>query len=353
MAEKIQPSIWSIDKFYDWSKSKLLVYGNLSSDIAMGGGIPMGSMILVGGAQGLGKSTWSWQYAVYGNNLYNCPIFFFGPENRLKYHTLNQIRDLDKKKDTIKSINPPEIKDSSGDTIGFEKWPAEEWFEQIGTVIKNNTKSMIIVDSLGQLSSDSEMSEGVGYEDRGKSKKIESSFIRQYGDIAISNQHIVFLITQIIANTSGYGAHTSLVAANKTKFQSDFILWATHATKWQPSQKTGRILGHDINWKVDKSNIGPSKDIIVPLRYGYGIDNVLDTIRHSVSFGLISQAGAWFQIPFVNPDKPEFVDEISKDCIKLQGENKVWQWFLIRPKELKTLESSIRQKLFATTIEDI
>ena len=97
----------------------------------------------------------------------------------------------------------------------------------------------------------------------------------------------------------------------------------------------------------------PHLKITIPLRYGYGVDAIQDTVSHAINWDIIQQGGAWYTIPFVVSKKenefhyiqPEDLED-TDDLIKLQGEANIRNWFLVRPKELQLLEDTVRTKIF-------
>jgi hypothetical protein len=244
---------------------------------------------------------------------------------------------------------PPVITDKKGNVIGYKKVGSNYWWAKIGQVISENPKSVVIVDSIAALSSEKEVSEGMGYQGRGDGQKLEAQFCRKYGDIIVPNRVTVFLLTHIQANTSGYGPPVQIKAGNAVKHTADIILFGKTAEKWK--EQDGRILGHDMIYNVECSALGPPHtEMRVPLRYGTGIDVIKDIITQCINWEIIKKAGAWYTIPFTEKDgKIEFIEQSDDKEIKLlkfQGEDNIRNWLLIRPNETKILEDIIRKKIF-------
>lgn len=290
------------------------------------------------------------QWSSNAQKLYNVKVFIFPIEGRLTHQTMQQIRGLDRKKVTV--VLPPPITDKDGKIKGHIKWDAQKWWKAIGDTIVNHPNSILIVDSLSALSSEKEQSEGMGYQGRGDTQKLEAQFCRIYGDLIIQNEVTVFFITQIQANTSGYGLPIQIKAGNAIKHQADVTMFCKNVKKW--SEVDGKILGHDINITIENSGLGPPNvDISVPLRYGYGIDNPRDIIVNAINWGLIKAKGAWYYLPFAlekDAKTPPLVEitEDSNNIVKIQGEDNVWNWFnnVNHQECLNMLEQKIREKLF-------
>jgi RecA/RadA recombinase len=334
----------SATQLYEISKSRDVIPCSLSADVGLGGGIPLGSMVLIGGKTGLGKTTTSLQYAANAQKIYGSEIFFYPPEGRLTHMVLSQTRGLNR--DKMQIILPPSIEDKKGKILGHTKWPADRWWKEIIETIRNTRRSIVIVDSISSLSTEKEQSEGMGYQGRGDLQKLEAQFCRMIGDLIIPNQITVFLLAQTQANTSGYGPPIQIKAGNAIRFQSDIILVGKSVEKW--NEEDGRIRGHDMKFYVEKSALGPPNlEITIPLRYGYGIDDIKDVINHCITWNIIKKNGSWFYLPFKDEKSTEIADLPDKEGIAVQGEPKIRTWFLTRPDHLKALEQSIRNKIFS------
>jgi recombination protein RecA len=217
------------------------------------------------------------------------------------------------------------------------------------------------------------MSEDIGYQDRGASKKNESQFVRKYGESIVRNEVTAFLLAQIQANPTGYGAPTQIKVGNTIRHQADVILNGKSVDKWAPTSGE-KILGHDMVYYVEESALGsPYVEMKVPLRYGYGIDKPKDVIQHASNLDVIKLGGAWYTLPYIeveedkkksyklvileDPEDKKKEDYIVRDIatnkiikdpkiVKFQGEGNVWQWLMLNPKHLEEIEKLVREKLF-------
>ena len=354
-APKIDPEApyrISAEQLIQKTASRPVIPCTLSSDVALSGGIPLGSTVLIGGKPKLGKTTFALQNAANAQNLYGVKVFFFPAEGRLTNLTLKQVRGIKKDIDSFETIMPPPILNAKGEIMGHKKWHAGQWWDIIGETIQANPRSVIIVDSLASMTTESEMTERMGYQGRGDLQKAEAQFCRLFGDLMISNQITTFLLTHVQANTSGHGAGTIMKAGNSVKFAADVILFGNWAEKWKPHND--KILGHYIHYQVECSALGaPHGEIKMPLRYGYGIDQVKDVIEYGSNLGVVELKGAWYTFPFIDNDgKVEYkpVDEHSdKDKpVKFQGEHKAWQWLSHESNQehFKKLDDVLRERHF-------
>lgn len=349
MPTKEEPLRISADQLIETSKNRKIIPCTISLDVGLSGGIPLGSTVVVAGKSKAGKTSMCLQYGANAQNLFGSKIFFFNIEGRMSHQVLSQIQGLKTDQDSLEIIMPPAVTDKSGNIIGHTRWYAEQWWDEIGKTIQDNPNSIIIVDSIAKLSSEKEISEDMGYQDRGARQKLEAQFCRKYGDIVMPNEVTLFLLTQIQANTSGYGPMVQPKVGNAIKHQADAIMFCRKVQMWDSTD--GKPLGHDIFWNIEVSALGgPASDIKVPLRYGYGIDTLQDMIEYSIEWGIIQKKGAWMSLPFLSDDEDaELIDlnelEDKQNPVKVQGLSNIRKWFLIRPKLFEKLEHNMNEKI--------
>ena len=332
----------SLDTFIEEFKSRKIITGNISADIALGGGIPLGCTVLFGAKPKLGKSTCALQYAANAQNQFGCKVFFFGPEGRLTPTILNQIRGLKTGEDDFEIVRPPKIM-VDGEFRGYEKWHAEQWWDKVGETIQDNPGSVGIVDSISNLASEKEVSEEMGYQERGRKQAIEAQFCRKFGDIIVPNQFTLFLIAQVQANTSGYGPTLQMKAGNAMQHQADILLLGK--TKEDIKNTDGRIIGHDAHFIIAHSALGPPGEMVVPITYGYGIDNERDVLKTCIEWGMIQKAATWLRFPFKDDKDTTVLDAVTEDSPKAQGELQARAWLMNHPDHCKALELFIRSKV--------
>lgn len=363
------------DQLVESMSKREIVTCTISLDVGLGGGIPRGCTVVLFGPPKLGKTTVCLQYAANAQKQYKAKVFVFPIEGRLTNKVLGQIQNLSLDIDSFEVVMPPAIYDKKGEVVGNQKWPAEKWWDAIGETIQNNPGCVVVVDSIAQLSPEKEISEDMGYQDRGRRNQLEAQFCRRFGDMIVANRVICFLMTQIQANTSGYGAAIQPKIGNQLKHQADIILYGKSVEKWDATT-TGRILGHDMKFVVLESAMGsPFTELQVPLRYGRGIDRIKDIYTNAINWDIIVKEGAWFSIPFAEITKADgkgkekgketkTVEKIvlSKDDkekvvgtdakgekvtpFKFQGEANMYEWLSIHPKEVDELEKDVRQYIF-------
>jgi recombination protein RecA len=321
----------------------------LSSDIAMGGGIPYGCTAIVSGKEKTGKTTFCIQAAASAQQQDpDVEVYYYNKERRLTTKVLQQIKGIDASRFHI--VEPPKVTNKKGEVLGTESWTSEQWLEILGEQIKARQKCIFIFDSISSVASEKQASEGVGYMDRGASKKNETSFYQKYGDLVVGNEHVLFLVAQGYANTSGYGKSFLVKIGNSLKYMADLIMHVDKIEVWDTNKEIGRPLGHDIHWRVQESPMGPPhQDMIVPLRYGRGIDNERDILLQAINWGVVIKAGAWYKLPVDEKNKPT---EDEEKMVKCQGDVKARNYLVANPKAAEVIEKMVKEQVFLYDTDD-
>jgi recombination protein RecA len=345
MAEKEKPFRGSGQQVIDMRAARGVLKCTPAADIGFGGGIVRGGIVVIAGKSGIGKTTLALQYAANAQRDFGAKVFFFPVEGRFNDRTFKQIRNIKLDQDHFEVIAPPPIlKDK--EIVGHKKWNANQWWTIIGDTVVENPGSILIVDSISTLTSEREQAEGMGYQGRGDLQKSDAQFTRLYGDVVVPNGSTLFLLTQIQANTSGYGPPIIPKLSNSLYHQSDLVIQGKSIEKWK--EEDGRIRGHNMVYTVIK-NAGsdPYNDVTIPLRFGYGVDVAKDVVDHAVLFNIVQRDGAWYTLPFILADKDVICDSSfsKKDgkYVKLQGEAKVREFVIERPDCLKFLIEKVEE----------
>lgn len=292
-------------------------------DIGLSGGIPEGSWVIISGKEKLGKSSLALQFCAscqkeeFGSR--HC--YYLDAEGRLGSKVLSGIKGLDKDKLTV-------IKSKQGNILSAEKFLTIA--EQI---IKTEPNIVLVVDSASAMCCQSEMdSEEIKGSGRNNGPRLLAEFTRKLANVVPVQNSVVIIIQHMIANTSGYGPAFMEDGGNKIKYQADVKLRGRTFTKWEDSSK--KQIGQIATWDVVYSALGsPGATVESYIRYGIGVDVAWELIDIAIDLDLIEKAGSWLTLNF------------TKDSIKLQGQNNVWQYFMDNPEVYKDLESKIKSLL--------
>lgn len=339
MAKIPEMNYVTLDQLLERTTNRNVVSLCLGADIALGGGIPFGCSAVFAGKPKTGKTTTALQIAANAQKQYpEAELEYYNKEARLTKKVLGQIQGLDKKRTKI--IEPPEIKNKSGEVIGREAWSSEVWLHHLGESIANSKRKIMIFDSISSLASEKQLSEEVGYQDRGASKKIESSFYTKYGDLVVPNEHILIFIAQGYANTSGMGKWWVVKIGSSLMYQADLITLISKIEPFPTASKEERSLGHTAVFEIQESPLGfPDETMRIPIRYGHGIDREKDAVELGVEWGVLEKKGGGnYVLPF-----NEKIKEAKKDDnVKIRGEVKLRNYLLTEPKALEYIEEKIK-----------
>lgn len=352
MAKTDEPYRISAEQLLTKTRNRNILKLTLSADIALEGGIPLGSTVLVGGSPKTGKTTVCLQYAANAQRDFGCKVFMYPIEGRFTHKVLEQTRNIKTDIDSFEVIMPPAITDKDGEVVGYKKQSAEKWWEIIGETIVENPNSVHIVDSIANMAPEKEVSEGMGYQSRGRKCQLESEFCRKYGDAIVANNVTLFLLAQIQANTSGYGSPYQIKVGNQIQHQADIILFTRKIEKYAPDSN-GKIVGHYTIYEILESALGaPFGELKLPLKYGYGIDDIQDIMTHALTWDIIKKSASWYVLPFEGSDEEGFTYNPESTSIKIQGENKLRNWLFLNEDCKKIIESKVREQIFGTETTD-
>lgn len=296
----------------------------LSVDIGLGGGIPEGTVTVVGGVSLSGKSTFLLKV------LANCQAmgkqcFFIDAEMRLRSQLLACIAGLDTSKLTI-------IRSTK------EKFlTAEAVLNIIEHLLKEYPGCAIVLDSVAALCPEAQYGKDLGESVRMTSlPTVMYAFFRKVQPILEPTKANVFLITHMQSNPGGYGAALRDVGGNAQMFFGSVKLICTSSSEVENTdkQKIGRVS----KFRVMKSALAaPSEECEFYIRYGRGYDREEDLARQAEKFGLLIKGGSWYQF-----EVPDWKGEIPK----LQGGEKVNEWLRSDHKFADHLEKTIKNLVF-------
>ena len=297
----------------------------LSLDIALAGGIPEGKVALISGKPKVGKTYLCLK--ILDNAIEaGRQAFYFNIERRCSPDQVTQVCGSNAEK-----LNWVE---STTDKI----LTAEDWLIILERVIKDNPRSVIVVDSLAQLSTMIEQSEELGSnKDMAGPSKLVSSFFRRMQQITDSNNIILLFISHMISNRDKT-SRKKWVEKGGMAVQYACSVWinATWARPWDVNKDTNEIDGQDVHLKILCSALGkPFIPCVVPIRYGTGADMAMDVAINAENLGLIEKAGAWYSIPM-------FADGEEKPP-KYQGLNNLTRFLKDNPVLLKKLSDEVRK----------
>ena len=329
-----------VSKYGDVVRSGKEVLDNINSlevisvspalDIALGGGLREGSVVVMTGDPKSGKTTTSLHFAA------KCQakgkrVIYIDTEGRMSEQNFIGIPGLDP--DKIIVIQ------STDDRI----LSAEDFLNIVEYYINNDPGCLIITDSLSNMVPACELEGEVRTGVRNALPRLLSMFFKRISGTLMKNKVLLLCVTHNIANTGGspYAPSKMADCGNMLQYQAGTNMVITHRGKWQVPKDSGPHVGQIANWLIKTSNAGgrPNSTAESWIRYGAGIDEVQEIVQIACEFRLIKTAGAWYTIqcavdepkhPVIGKilqdnnvgDKPEDIEKF----FKFQGSNNVLEF---------------------------
>jgi len=303
--------------------NKDILHTPLSLDIALNGGIPDGCVVLVTGKPKAGKTTLCLELLRNAQKS-NRPTFYINIERRCTPSLLRTIDGLDPAK---LQVVPHQLD---------KQLTAEDYLGIIERIAKMQEKAVIVIDSLAALSTLTEQEEELGSrKDMGGSPRLLSAFFRRIQQIIDTKNIILIFISQVITNRETRGPKYIEKGGMAIQYACSIWLKINWVQQWERNQETNAPDGHDIHITIQSSALGrPFLPCILPLRYGYGIDNIRDMMNIAENLGLIDKSGAWYSIPMLSNDQ------------KFHGLTKLSNFLKNDLIALSKIETKIRQIVF-------
>jgi len=280
-------------------------------DIALGGGVPPGIVCLCSRPK-LGKTSSAISLA---RNAQKAGLFVLicDIEGRLAPRDLD-IDGLDHSKLQI-------ISSSATNMLSDESFlgAARE-------VIFSIPKSFIILDSISQLLSNARRDNNLSDKFRAPEAMVLAAFFRQITPILNKQNSYVVAITHQIANLGNSQAIWAESGGTKVQY---CLSTKIKGISSEAFPKNDKPLGLKIKWQVMASPLGPPGIITESfLRFGHGLDKVLEILDLGLNVGVIQASGSWYVY----------------DDIKAQGQEK-FRTALIESGRVDELHSKIKEIL--------
>lgn len=317
------------DKVLETKRSYKTISISPAIDLALGGGIKEGSWMILSGPPKAGKTTTTMQI------IANCQalgrkIIYLDVEGRLKEMNFE-----------VPGIDPSKVQViKSGDT----PLPAETFLEIARKLVseKENEGCVLVIDSISSLIPSKDLDGDINGMTRPGLPKILSDFVKKLGQTVPNQKCLVIMITHMITNTSGYGKHRMADGGVKIQFQADTRMEVKSVSPWEitgSNKDTKTAIGLKVTWEILCSSIGkPFTTCESWIRFGHGIDKIQEIMTLAVDIGLISVAGSWYNL--------DFLEDIGKERMKIQGAEKTYNYLRDNPEIYNALEVKVREMLY-------
>ena len=298
-------------------------------DIALNGGIPEGSFVVLTGQPKCGKTTSSLDFAANAQKLEYAhqsfkegrQVYYLNIEGRLKKRDLQGIPGIDLERFHI-------IGSQQGKILH-----AEEYL-QIGERIINEVPGcLLIIDSYSALCTEAEITSDMDKMQRADGAKLLAKFCRKVSNVIPVNRNIVIGITHLMGNPTGYGAEFKEKSGQAIAYQTDIKLRAKTFKPWVIGADNTQI-GQEIEWQVICSALGaPGAVTTSYIRYGHGIDKCTELVNLASDLGVIQKGGAWYTISCL------------EEAPKFQGTEKVRAFLLENTEAYAKVNQSVKELL--------
>jgi recombination protein RecA len=259
----------------------------LSLDIALSGGIPEGSSVLMSGKPKVGKTTLALHYVQQCHREDPTKkAFFFDVEGRLRTELLDCFPDLNRENIAIVRSNENKI------------LSAEDFLNLLYTTLKDYPKCICILDSIAALCPEAELSSNIGdgVKMAGTASLMYKMF-RRVSQILPVTKSTFIALTHMIANPNpGPGKKSYGVGGNAPQYGAS--VWLEGGWKQDIEDTNNKTIGQNAHFYIVASALGsPGADVSIPIIYGKGVDETMDLFNLACEFGIISKSGAWYTVP--------------------------------------------------------
>lgn len=270
-------------------------------DIALNGGIPEGSFVVLTGQPKCGKTTSSLDFAAnaqkpeYAHQSFKDgrQVYYLNIEGRLKKRDLEGIPGLDLERFHI-------IGSQQGKILH-----AEEYLQIAERIINEVPGCILIIDSYSALCTEAEITSDMDKMQRADGAKLLAKFCRKVANVIPVNRNIVIGITHLMGNPTGYGAEFKEKSGQAIAYQTDIKLRAKSFKPWVIGTDNTQI-GQEIEWQVVCSALGaPGAVTTSYIRYGQGIDKCTELVNLASDLGVIQKGGAWYTVSCID-NTPKF-----------------------------------------------
>ena len=267
-------------------------------DMALGGGLREGQVVVMTGDPKTGKTTTA-LYAAAKAQAKGKKVYYLNTEGRLTKQNFRGIKGLD--------VDAIQIVQATDDTPIVS---AETYLNIMERLLKEEENLFLICDSTSNMVPQDEIDGEIRTGVRNALPRLLSMFFKRIsGDVSRMKAIAVF-ITHNIANTGGSRFAPSKMAdcGNMLQFQAGTNMIITHRGKWEVPKESGNHVGQVANWVIKTSAAGgtPMSTAASWIRYGVGIDESQEIAQIATDFALIQAKGAWDTVSCLvdNKDNP-------------------------------------------------
>lgn len=299
-------------------------------DLALGGGLREGSIVVMTGDAKTGKSSTALYFAAKCQAL-GKNVMYFNTEGRITKENFTGIKGLDPSKITI-------VQTTDQNPVVS----AEMYLNSLEHCIKNVPDLVCIIDSASNMVPQEELDGEIRTGVRNSLPRLLSMFCKRTSGDVHRNKAILIFITHNITNTAPASKYSPSKVADcgvMIQYQAGTNMVITHRGKWEVPKDSGNHVGQIANWVIKTSAAGgkPNSTAESWIRYGIGIDETQEIAQLAAQFSFIKTKGSWYLIStfvenkdaepvkkFLENQKIDLTDEEAiVKCFQFQGMEKV------------------------------
>lgn len=250
--------------------------GSIALDRALGGGIPVGRIVEIYGAESSGKTTLASHIMAEAQKLKK-QVAFVDAEHAYDPAYSAKI-----------GVDNNKLLFSQPDT-------GEQALEIVESLVRSGKVSVIVIDSVAVLTPRSEIEGEMGDKQPGQHAKLMSQALRKLAAVVSKTGTTLIFINQIrykIGMPSYMNPETT-TGGNALKFYASQRL---SISKGKKIEKDGQVIASETKVKVVKNKIAPPfRTAQFNIRFNVGIDKIGELIDLGVEAKEIEKSGAFFE----------------------------------------------------------
>jgi len=323
--------------------------GIFSLDLATKGGLPAGTMVKIGGAEGLGKNYLANCYIAECQRIYGKDARIFIVVGEYPYDKLKARDDgvriaLTKKelarfeqglRRKLSDEEKKELMSETGEFVLVEGLSQDKSLATVLELLESDLFHVGLVDSMDSLLPENEEERDVGDDLVGASAKVQTAFMKRfYRAIGFSRRTLLLTLGQARANIP----RGNMPVRTPNKVNEAYAVKHGQAGKIILRQgdfikKSDIKVGKVIRWGIEKGKAGfhdgPSGELVY--YYDSGVDKIADSVE--VLKNHIERAGAWYYIHDENGEE-----------LKFQGLDQLKSYLFSHPEVRRMLEQWVYDK---------
>lgn len=255
-------------------------------DKILGGGLPLGRVTEIHGAESTGKSLLAAQVASAVQS-YGGMVAYADTETAVSKVMMEAV-----------GVDIDQLLYASPDTIE-DVWEFFDDAIEAKRKMKDNGVLLLIWDSVAATSSDTEMENDYGKATMGTHARLISQGLRKITRL-ISKDNIHLLLLNQIRKKIGvmYGDNTATFGGEAIKFHASIRIRLEHASKIKAGEKKhAKVIGTNTRAICIKNKIvAPYQSAMLPIYFGHGVDDALASFYYLKDIGLLSSSGSTWKM---------------------------------------------------------